>query len=252
VQFKDQAGRKMAGLIAGWTALFVFLWTALTMRGSFLPLDAAVRSWVAAVRTPVGMQVNLIISQIGSQYGAPIVVAILGLVMVRRHAARWAGHFVVMVLSSTVWQMVLKQLLGRPRPESPLAPYWPGSAYPSGHALTAICLALGLLFYFRNFTAAPQMATGTAAGPPLGRLPADVVRSARGRLGLLRLPDVRGAGAVRAMLLIWPLAMGASRIYLDVHWATDVVAGYAVGLLHFMLWYHFFGWRLGPARQTSS
>jgi undecaprenyl-diphosphatase len=93
-----------------------------------------------------------------------------------------------------VW--VLKNVYERARPDhgSPIA--LPHSySFPSGHAATAVVLygALGLLF----------------------------AEHARSRL--------RAAGWLVAATAL-ALAIGASRVLLDVHFVSDVLAGFAVGL----------------------
>ncbi|MFC9296827.1 phosphatase PAP2 family protein [Streptomyces sp. NPDC057011] len=99
-------------------------------------------------------------------------------------------------LGAAVVQQGLKALVGRPRP------VWPDpvdsalfSAYPSGHAMTATVVC-GLLLWL---------------------LPRDAPRWA-----------VRSAWAAAAVSV---LGVGFTRIYLGVHWVSDVVAGWLLGVV---------------------
>ena len=113
-----------------------------------------------------------------------------------------AGVGLAQVMSS-----MLKASLDRARPPASLALIdQPGShSLPSGHAFMTLVVAGLLMYVFLRPGAPPR-----GAGP--GGL----------WLGAARLGTVVVATAI--LLLI-----GASRVYLGVHWASDVVAGWCVG-----------------------
>lgn len=94
---------------------------------------------------------------------------------------------------------LLKVIFQRPRPNvfPPLA-VERTYAFPSGHTMLAVSFYGALLYWLLR---------RGADGPPR--------------------PTVRWAGAAGLALLIG--AIGLSRIYLGVHWPTDVLAGYAAG-----------------------
>lgn len=91
----------------------------------------------------------------------------------------------------------LKLLIDRPRPDHLLAGYMPmNPSFPSGHAFFAALFG-GLLIIICE----------------------DLVRSVLPR----RL--------IQAGLTILVLAVGASRVYLGVHWPSDIIGGYLFGAM---------------------
>ncbi|WP_435213218.1 phosphatase PAP2 family protein [Streptomyces sp. bgisy034] len=118
--------------------------------------------------------------------------------LVWRRAARWTALWLLATcLLATLFQQFLKAVVDRPRP------VWPDpvdsahySAYPSGHAMTAMVVC-GLLLW------------------------------------LLHRYGVRGAlwRTAVAVGVISVAGVGLTRIWLGVHWATDVVGGWLLGAL---------------------
>lgn len=99
-------------------------------------------------------------------------------------------------ISSLILMFSLKALFNRPRPETPLLYEVPGLSFPSGHAFMSFTF-FGLLIYivFKEISNRP-----------------------------LRY--------LLALILLITIAMiGLSRIYLRVHYATDVAAGFSLGMI---------------------
>ncbi|MFQ6026392.1 MAG: phosphatase PAP2 family protein [Dehalococcoidia bacterium] len=89
----------------------------------------------------------------------------------------------------------LKLVVGRPRPEYSIIDQIPGTlSFPSGHALFAILFG-GLLIF----------------------------------LAQERVSSPRARRALQVGLALLILAVGASRVYLGVHWPSDVIGGYLLG-----------------------
>jgi undecaprenyl-diphosphatase len=114
--------------------------------------------------------------------------------LVRRH--RWNSVLVpVVALGSITLNLVLKQLYQRPRPLLPLVSA-SGLSFPSGHAMISASF-YGLLIY-------------------------------------LTYTHVRGSGwrwLVMGGLGLLIVLIGLTRVYLRVHYATDVLAGFTAGLV---------------------
>jgi undecaprenyl-diphosphatase len=115
-------------------------------------------------------------------------------------------------LSSLGLMFLLKGLFDRERPSVPLLFEAGGLSFPSGHALMSVTF-YGLLIY---------MIFKSVKNPTLKWT----------LIGLL-------------VLLI--MIIGMSRVYLRVHYATDVIAGYCIGFL----WLVFAVWMLNKIEQKS-
>lgn len=115
-------------------------------------------------------------------------------------------------LSSLGLMFGLKYLFGRPRPNVPLLFEAEGLSFPSGHALFSITF-YGLLVYL-------------------------VYHSVKQK-GLKWILVV--------LLLILILIIGFSRVYLRVHYASDVIAGFCVGFM----WLVFTIWLLNRMERYS-
>jgi len=171
--------------------LFLFAWIAEeVMENNTRRFDAAVRDWVHQYSSPSMTSLAKFASWLG-EYGVTIalVIALVVFLVLRWHrAAIW---LTVTMAGALVLDVSLKYAFHRQRPTPFFVPLPHTYSFPSGHALFSLC------FY------------GVLAG-----LIADRVKS--------RAVEV--CVWVAAALLI--AAIGLSRIYLGVHYPTDVIAGY--------------------------
>jgi membrane-associated phospholipid phosphatase len=121
---------------------------------------------------------------------------------------RWLSFFLVLAIVGRVTSGLVKELVDRPRPSDSLvnvAHQLGDPSFPSGHVVTATLL-YGFLIYSAEFCIA-------------GR-------------GVRRL--------VQGLLVVVIALMGYARIELGAHWPTDVLGGYALGLLVLLaiVWLH--------------
>lgn len=132
-----------------------------------------------------------------TQLGGPVLV-VLGVVVAGLYAWRrqWLhlGTWIVALGGDETLNVVLKHLVARPRPVFALPLGEQDYSFPSGHAMGSL-VVYGILAYFAVL----------------------VLRSWRARSGVM-------CGAVLLVLLI-----GFSRLYLGVHYFSDVIGGYAAG-----------------------
>jgi membrane-associated phospholipid phosphatase len=187
-----------AGLVASGLALALFVWLGLLIRsGAPTPFDVLGRDGLRSLENPT-------LSAImwgASVYGAPVRLSPLGLVaaaaFLYRGWRRGALLVVVTLAGSWVIDTGLKLLFARARPRA-FFDYYPAPesySFPSGHALFSVCFFGGLAVLLTH-----------------------------------RLNSRTTQVAVWLLAAIVILLVGASRVYLGVHYPTDVAGGYAVGV----------------------
>ena len=186
----------LASLAAALVALALFTWIAEEMlEGETAHFDAAVRGWVHGFASPGMTSAMTAITDMGSQ-GLGVAAVIAVVVFLIKGWKRAAVWIVISLAGATLLSLALKNGFHRPRPV-PFFGRLPHSySFPSGHALFSFC------FY------------GVLAG----------LITARVRSLWLRI-------FVRSSAATLVLAIGLSRIYLGVHYPSDVVAGYLAALV---------------------
>jgi membrane protein DedA with SNARE-associated domain/membrane-associated phospholipid phosphatase len=188
------------GLLASLAGLWVFAGVTedVVHHDPLTRFDLVVLEWFHAHRTPLGLALAEGISWLGS----PLLLCVLGLVVAVMLAvnrswltlAAWGA-----ALGGTrILGMVLKVAVQRPRPEpGPSLLHGEGFSFPSGHAMGSL-VAYGMLAYL---------------------LLAFWVKRRVIRMGVV------------AVLSVLVVAIGLSRLYLGTHCFSEVIGGYAAGLL---------------------
>ena len=188
----------LIGLLTAAAALLLFTWLGReVLQGEVLAFDERFRALVHGVASPR----LTVLMRAASRYGGPGVLVPVGLLVavafLIRGWHRGALLVVVTLAGSGLLNGLLKFSFARVRPASFFDYPLPGSpSFPSGHALYAASVFGGLA----------------------------VLLAARIRSRLLRV----GIWFVSISLI---LLVGASRVYLGVHYPSDVLAGYAIGII---------------------
>ena len=130
---------------------------------------------------------------------------------VKKH--KWYSiNFPVIALSSVGLMFLLKNVFGRPRPDIPLLDTAKGLSFPSGHAMMSTTF-YGLIIYI-----------------------------------VFKTVDTKAyKWTLISLLIILIVVIGFSRIYLRVHYASDVLAGYCIGFL----WLVFSVWILNKIHKAK-
>jgi undecaprenyl-diphosphatase len=181
----------VAGLAAaGFTALAV----AVAVRGGApFPLDSTLQGWAVAHRTAGLTAAARVLTATGTGAVAYALAGVAGAVAGGRR--RWWAGLLAAVAVLAVCEAVrygISQVMARERP--PRADWVlaaSGHAFPSGHTTTSAVVA----------------ALACAAVT-------------------LRAPGTPWSALVRVVAVAWAVCVGLTRVYLGVHWPTDVAGGW--------------------------
>jgi undecaprenyl-diphosphatase len=186
-------------LAAGATgAVFVELAERVSARSEAMQsLDERVWSSARAVRTPGANTLFVAFTLLGTPVGWAILVLPAAAVLAARRRPGLALYLVVAGLGAWGLNHALKLTFARARPDLAFAVRpSSGFSFPSGHAMMAVVVAGALVYVVMRLPTTWRMRSGTMAV----------------------------ATALAA-------AIAASRVYLGVHWLSDIVAGMAAGLV---------------------
>jgi membrane-associated phospholipid phosphatase len=172
---------------------FVALTVAVASHPAPFAVDLDAREAAGELHVTWATVIMRTVSVLGSFPGVVTILAVVaGAILVLRREARQGLWLAVEVAGAVAMYQSLKAILDRPRPMGGLVETT-GSAFPSGHATQGIAF-FGLLAVVL-----------LAVVPGRARIPA------------------AGAAAVLGLL------SGLSRVYLGVHWLTDVAGGFLLG-----------------------
>jgi membrane-associated phospholipid phosphatase len=156
--------------------------------------DGAVQAWMMAHQVPLADRIFLWVTTLGGINGmCALALAGAAYLWYRGHRRVAAGVLVAPVVAITLFSVV-KQLYARPRPLGLGGRVDSSGSFPSGHATAsaAVCCTLAYVLWREGFI---------------------------------------GRRTALAFAILVPFLVGASRLYLNVHWATDVLGGWCAGLL---------------------
>jgi len=175
--------------------LFLFI-VQQTLRSQFLEFDGIVALAITSFRTAELTKIMMVITALGNEF---IVVAsaifVIGAAIKKHiHEAILYGYIVA---TGALLNLLLKALIDRPRPEHALLQET-FSSLPSGHAMNSFVFYTTLAYFTYHFTHSKRLSVFVSIG-------------------------------CLSMIIL----VGLSRIYLGVHYPTDILAGYIAGFWWF-------------------
>ena len=167
--------------------------------GFFAALDLQVQAWAGSIHTPLGIKCLNLVTYTGSSIAFLILTLFISFYLLSKQKI-YEAIFLNVSLFSAWWIMsLLKNVFERSRPAGEALTIASGFSLPSGHAMVSMA--------FYGFLAAL----------------------------LLRQKNSSRARWGAALLFIWVFLIGFSRIYLNVHYLSDVLAGFIFGFICMIL-----------------
>jgi undecaprenyl-diphosphatase len=155
--------------------------------------DGTVRGWMLAQQNPVAHRIFLWITIFGGITAMRVVAIAAGLLLLYAGSRAASVCIVATPFVANALFSLAKRSYARPRPRGLGGPVESSYSFPSGHATVsaAVCATLAYVLWREGFI--------------------------RGHLALALATGV-------------PILVGISRLYLDLHWATDVLGGWCAGV----------------------
>ncbi len=175
--------------------VFLKIGDSVTDDDTLVSVDLAFAASVHRSASPFGVQVLRAFTFLGGGWALTIFAVVVCLVLVRKRKRTLAVGWTVALAGVGILNSALKAAFARPRPVlDPPHDLAAGWSFPSGHSMGTF-VAAGMVAY----------------------------------LALLSARTRPRAWLVVAAASAWTLAMGFSRLYLGVHYLSDVVGGFAAG-----------------------
>lgn len=161
-------------------------------RETLFYLDFRIQRLAEGIISPGQTQFMAFVSDFGDDY---ILIAVIGIGIWLLHKRHGWDLFALFLAGGVgkVLQVFLKSLFHRSRPTPQLVEAY-GYSFPSGHAFSAVIVYGFLIYIIWKF-----------------------IKSRAVRFALI------------SALVLLVVLVGVSRVYLNVHWLTDVLAGFAAG-----------------------
>ncbi|GIT98036.1 phosphatase PAP2 family protein [Sulfurovum sp. TSL1] len=159
-----------------------------------LMIDRWIETYIHTIQTPILTKFMVTLTNFNGAMGIFIFSLFMMLFLIYK---RWYNDllfYFFSVLGANIAYISIKMIVQRDRPSSDIlsiATY----SFPSGHTTMATAMALAVYLILSK------------------------------RVHSLALRSVLWASCI-----VWPLIIAFSRVYLDVHWLSDVVAGIGLGL----------------------
>jgi undecaprenyl-diphosphatase len=179
--------------LLSFSLFLLMLWTVLN-EAWLIRLDRWINTHMYQVHAAWLTPLMQLITDMNSFGGAALFSAVVIAFFLGRRWYRESGFYLFVTLGAALLFSGVKLWVERTRPELPLIEVG-GYSFPSGHTTMATAMAFALYFILS------------------------------GRFGEKYVPYV-----LFIIALGWALLIASTRLYLGVHWFTDVVGGFGLGL----------------------
>lgn len=195
INLKNLKKKKILIPLGVLSLLFIIL-TVLVCTNTIEPLDNATSSFIISIRSPELTNTMNIITNISGSY-ALIVFTTLFIILIKKK--KYPLAITINLIAVFITSQLAKAIVERDRPLDMLVSA-PGYSYPSGHSMVGLAY-----FSFLSYL---------------------VIKYIPNKIVKIILPIV---------FTITILLVGFSRIYLGVHYLSDVLAGFLLGAIYLII-----------------
>lgn len=187
-------GAVAAGLALAFSLGFATLALSVLRGERVATIDSRITTWFVHHRSDTRTALFRTVTHLADPLVITAVVAVVALMLVFRGQRRAASLLIVSSVGTALLVRVAKMAIGRARPSGDRLASAAGAAFPSGHAAQSVAcyVALAIVVVW---------------------------------LGRSRSAAVVAIVAAASICVF----VGLSRVYLGVHWASDVIAGWSLG-----------------------
>lgn len=199
----------LIGLGISIVALQIFLELAEALREELLnDLDSKVSAWIMGLRQPLLTRFVLISTELGGPYIYPFLIAGITWYTHKKERGWNISIQVLIVLTTTaLLNVILKFFINRTRPEDVQLIEAAGLSFPSGHSMGSMAFYGFIIYLIWLHFRSPSLKIGLSV-----------------------------------LMAVIILLIGFTRIYLGVHYPSDVAAGFAAGLSWLAICIWIFNW----------
>jgi undecaprenyl-diphosphatase len=182
----------IAGAVAMFAAMFLKLADSVRETDFVVRVDGHTMNFMLDHRLDWISRIARVVTQVGSTCVVTFVIVVAAAILIRRRRYLDAGFVAVSSIGTAILVAIAKQIIGRPRPAvSHRLVAATGAAFPSGHAAQSVAC--------------------------YGALAVIIVLATR-------TSKIRWSACLVAVTIA--LSVGTSRVYLGVHWPSDVLSGW--------------------------
>ncbi len=183
-------------IVVGGINLFIEL-TEELKEGELAASDSQITDYIISFRTPARTEFFVWITHIGDIYGYLVIGSIFIIVStVVFKSWKYIAQISIVLVLATLSNMILKRFIDRARPDIEHLVSVETLSYPSGHAMSAMAFYGFLIYLMYHFKMNPFLKVGAIV-----------------------------------MLTLLILSIGISRIYLGVHFPSDIAGGFIAGFI---------------------
>jgi len=181
--------------------LFLFMLYSVVTQTFFYDIDLWVSAHSAQMHQPFLNKVVIVITHLNGVIASAIFTFFLLVYLIYRKWYKELRFYLFSFLGASLFFTLIKNIVERARPQSELIDVI-NYSFPSGHSTMATAMAVALYFIF-----------------------------------VPKIDSSKKQSLLLAAAIFWPLLIAFTRVYLNVHWVSDTLAGLSLGFFWVTLLY---------------